>query len=315
VSNRTRVAGRRQRLRRDSLDLQGATGRVFKIDVSTDWSQRLTALGTLVTLFVAVTALWLSHQSDQRQAHLVEQGQITDRFSKAVEQLGSGKPDVEMGGAYALQRIMNDSDVDRPAVVRILSAYVRSHAPSRGVSPGERIERDVHPPTSAVLAVLDILSERPNPQARPVVDLHRVNLSYANLTRIKLSNVNLSGANLNSASLRGADLTRAKLDGAIFSFASLDGAQLLDSDLTGANLGGAHLDGADLENARLEGAFLSYATLDGTNLLNAVLSYADLSHVDLTNANVRGLQLRSSILAGTALTPVQKRSAGPGISR
>jgi len=38
-------------------------------------------------------------------AELTEQGQITDRYTKAVEQLGSDKLDVRIGGIYALERI------------------------------------------------------------------------------------------------------------------------------------------------------------------------------------------------------------------
>ena len=49
-----------------------------------------------------------SEQADQwqRRTHeLTEQGQVTDRFTKAIEQLGSDKLDVRIGGIYALERI------------------------------------------------------------------------------------------------------------------------------------------------------------------------------------------------------------------
>jgi hypothetical protein len=37
--------------------------------------------------------------------HTTEQGQITDRYTRAVEQLGSDKLDIRLGGIYALERV------------------------------------------------------------------------------------------------------------------------------------------------------------------------------------------------------------------
>jgi len=44
-----------------------------------------------------------------RTFELTEQGQVTDRYTKAIEQLGSDKLDVRIGGIYALERIARDS--------------------------------------------------------------------------------------------------------------------------------------------------------------------------------------------------------------
>ena len=59
-----------------------------------------------------------SEQTDQwrRRTHeLAERGQVTDRFTKAIEQLGSDKLDVRIGGIYALERIARDSaETTRP---------------------------------------------------------------------------------------------------------------------------------------------------------------------------------------------------------
>ena len=51
----------------------------------------------------------------QRRTHeLTEQGQVTDRYTKAIEQLGSDKLDVRIGGIYALERVARDSPRDHP---------------------------------------------------------------------------------------------------------------------------------------------------------------------------------------------------------
>ena len=72
-----------------------------------------------------------SEQADQwqRRTHeLTEQGQVTDRYTKAIEQLGSDKPDVRIGGIYALERIARDSARDHPTVMEVLTAFIREHS-------------------------------------------------------------------------------------------------------------------------------------------------------------------------------------------
>ncbi len=53
---------------------------------------------------------------------------MTDRYTKATEQLGSDKLDVRIGGIYALERIARDSARDHPAVMEVLAAFIREHS-------------------------------------------------------------------------------------------------------------------------------------------------------------------------------------------
>jgi hypothetical protein len=73
------------------------------------------ARGRLLTLgagLLAAGALLFTARSftlSRRTFELTEQGQVTDRYTKAIEQLGSDKLDVRIGGIYALERIVWDS--------------------------------------------------------------------------------------------------------------------------------------------------------------------------------------------------------------
>ena len=64
----------------------------------------------------------------RRNVELTEQGQVTDRYTKAIEQLGSDKLDVRIGGIYALERVAYDSPRDHPTVMEVLAAFVREHS-------------------------------------------------------------------------------------------------------------------------------------------------------------------------------------------
>jgi hypothetical protein len=63
-----------------------------------------------------------------RQLRVTREGQITDRYTKAVDQLGREHLDVRLGGIYALERIARDSPDDRATIEEVLTAYVRGHA-------------------------------------------------------------------------------------------------------------------------------------------------------------------------------------------
>jgi hypothetical protein len=65
-----------------------------------------------------------------RTLELSREGQITERFTKAIDQLGNQTSlDVRLGGIYALQRIAKDSDNDRETIYSVLAAFIRQHAP------------------------------------------------------------------------------------------------------------------------------------------------------------------------------------------
>ena len=82
----------------------------------------------------------------QQELHLTQQGQITERFTRAIEQLGATgdkgvrKLEIRLGGIYALERIAWDSpERDYSTVMEVLTAYVRENTtqapgPSRGSS-------------------------------------------------------------------------------------------------------------------------------------------------------------------------------------
>ena len=61
----------------------------------------------------------------------------TDLFTRAIDQLGSEKLEVRLGGIYALERIARDSEKDHGPIMEVLVAFVRLHAPWPPVKPAE----------------------------------------------------------------------------------------------------------------------------------------------------------------------------------
>lgn len=162
-------------------------------------------------------------------------GQITDRYTRAIDQLGHNTFDVRTGSIYALERLAKESPADRDPIMDILAAYVRGHAPIRGegVAADDDRQGEVRL-NSDVQAALDVLvsPERARPKSS-VPDLKSTDLRGAVLRGARLSDADLRDTRLSFADLADADLRKARL-----SQARLDRVVNLET----ANLSGATYD-------------------------------------------------------------------------
>jgi hypothetical protein len=204
-----------------------------------------------------------------RQVRVTREGQLTDRYTKAVDQLGSDHLDVRLGGIYALERIARDSPPDRATIEEVLTAYVRDHAPwpppPAFPSPQEIIQRLV----TFAQRQRSVLQRRRAKDAAGQDRLGRPDDQVAEPPRpaadVQAAVTVLGRRQLPPGGLRRLDLTRANLQGA-----DLFGANLQRADLLGANLQGANLFGTNLQHAALQGANLQGANLDWTELQDAL---------------------------------------------
>ncbi|MET8149134.1 pentapeptide repeat-containing protein [Actinoplanes sp. NPDC049668] len=238
-----------------------------------------------------------------RTYFLTRRGQFTDRYGKAITHLASDKLTERLGGIYALEHLMVESERERPTVVEVLAAFVREQ--TRTVDPPTRTDLAGPGPRPAtdVQAALTVLARRPDP------DQHSIDLTGARLYGARLTDASLAGAQLNDVQLDHADLITADLRGAV-----LDGASLRHAELGGARLQHAVLDLADLHACRLWQADLRGASLAGARLTDADLIEARLGPVvqgDLSGATLKrtdftdGADLRQA----TGLTAAQLQDA------
>jgi len=258
---------------------------------------------------------------------LTREGQITDRFTKAIGQLGEtgkDKTSVRLGGIYALERISRESEGDHIPIMEILVSYVTEHAPENlevidlnaaidcskvSFRPG------IDAPSDEIQAILTVISRRPTERVQ-----HERDSSFT---------MELAGANLRRSNARHANLEQANLNATEF-----EGANLADTDLRGANLFHAYFQGADLENAVFDNTYISRAffdiwhdkyaqcqgartrtylmnasfkgaTFNGADFSNAYLmrakfdgaklDYVDFDHADLSGASFKGADLTRAV--------------------
>jgi Pentapeptide repeats (8 copies) len=237
-----------------------------------------------------------------------QEGQITERFTKAIEQLGRDNLSIRLGGIYALERIARDSAKDHWPVMQVLTAYVRERAPVQEqpldttVKDGKKqdaprtqgceIKEDMltlfglHGKLPAdVQAILDVLSQRAG------------HYGYKELYPLDLRNTHLPKARLDNAQLQHAILIGANLQDAYLSGAHLQHATLIEARLQRADLTWAELSLANLIEANLQDACLNRAELQ-----DAILLQTHLERADLREANLKGARLWKAQLQGANLT-------------
>ncbi|MCP2097402.1 MULTISPECIES: pentapeptide repeat-containing protein [Actinosynnema] len=293
---------------------------------------RLAVISIGGALVVAVGLLYTA-----RNYRLAHRGQVTDRFTKALERLGSDELYVRIGGIHALEHVMRDSPQHHGHVVKVLVAFIRERTPRRADETPTN-ERWMHPPIGTeppelpdeppadVQAALTALGQRPTRprRERNQIDLSRLHLTKVNLANTNFGNVNLDGADLRKARLWDADLRRVDLLKADLRNAYLDGADLRnaylwevdlrEASLQSTDLRGAVLTGADLRNALLSGADLREVSLWDADLRDARLAGADLrdaqlAGADLRKADLRWADLRDAHLSGDGPLEVHRQGA------
>jgi uncharacterized protein YjbI with pentapeptide repeats len=235
-----------------------------------------------------------------RRVRVAEQGHITDRYTKAIEQLGAltaaNKPNVEvrLGAIYALERIAFDSPRDHWPIMEVLTAYVRQNAPApvqdTTKENEETIKKIKKKPATEIQAILTVLGRRKRDRKREGKGQH-LDLSNSDLRGADLLGAHLDGASFDKAHLEGAHFRDAHLEGAWFGRAHLQRAWFIGAHLTGAPFPRAHLDEADLSEAHLDGANFSVAHLDGANFKEAHLDGANFDGAHLDGALFPGAHM------------------------
>lgn len=82
-------------------------------------------VGGAAALLLAARRQWLSERTQGHTELDASERRVTELYTRAVEQLGSSRAAVRLGGLYALERVAQDNPQHRQTVVDVLSAYLR----------------------------------------------------------------------------------------------------------------------------------------------------------------------------------------------
>jgi hypothetical protein len=225
--------------------------------------------GTLYFTWRRVAAAERTAEAAEQTVKVAQEGQITERFTKAVEQLGNSESmAIRLGGIYALERIAKDSKNDHWPVMEVLTAYVRGNSPKEVPPDGE--EPAYKPVATDIQAILTVLGRRNVQHEKPCQVL-----------------------DLADTDLRGADFRRAKIAGIEFSLARLNDVTFSEAELTEARFCGATLDGANFTRSILRGA--DFGVMDIDNNGQPLSIETSVRYANFRDADIRGADLRRAL--------------------
>jgi uncharacterized protein YjbI with pentapeptide repeats len=277
----------------------GITNPKDLVDAENSYRATLAQIFGGIAIGIGLYHTWRRISIAEENLIVAQESQITERFTRAIEQLGNEKIEIRLGGIYSLERISQESDKDYWPIMEILTAYIRSNSPAKVIeikddfpyfqasedkkddlevmdfqpfNEYEKEEAEVNKLPLDIQAILTVIGRRRysiSSGEPSYLDLRKTNLS-----RFVLIGANLEGALLYEADLQEARLQRANLKGAYLEGAYLQNSLLVKTDLPDAILKKAKLQWADLfgavlTNANLQLANLEYATLSDANLENA----------------------------------------------
>jgi len=253
-----------------------------------------------------------------RNLTLSRSGQITERFSKAIEQLGSPDINIRIGAIYALEQISRDSRQLAATVLEILIRFTSGKA-GRSDDSAATHEHTGQQPASADLEVaLKVIGRRPYSNH----ETERLKLAMLALCNFYLIGADFRHADFAYSLLCGTNFARADLRSAFFGMSCMQRVFLTEANARGATFGrtdlrysflrGVNFDNADLTGADLRRAVVGSrakvwtrpASFHNTRLHGARLEGAELIGVDLRH--VVGLtqeQVNSAVVDDTAQLP------------
>lgn len=291
----------------------------------TDWLKAVQDLRTTILQGFGGLALLGTLYFSARTLQLNRRGQLTERFTKAIDQLGQLGPEklaVRLGGIFALEQIALDSEELHWPVMEVLTAFLRetsrtADSPASTTAENVTRERPIGPRAELLSAFLLETSKFGSTPTGRAVRQHidkespapggNSQLAWPPLATDLQAIATVLGRRpadrrqYEAKNNRLLDLTRARLAGADLGGAHLEAAQLIDTHLEHSHLLGARLQGAVLLSAHLEAANLTLAQLEGASLVAANLKGATVVGGQLQGAILSGAQFQGAVLWGAHL--------------
>jgi hypothetical protein len=222
-----------------------------------------------VALILTFVATWMqiadARKASDRASRLTQAQQETERFTRAVEQLGSKNFALRLGGIYGLERLALDSPRERGTVSQLMIAYLRK------THTNQQTWGLFAPKASGdeLLQFRSWIGACRSTRQKPAVDTQAA-IDVLRSIRVRGSALDLSGLDLTAVRMRGIDLS--------------------DADLRDSRLRFVHAENAKFDRADLERTDFTAACLADTSFRNAVAPWSrwvatDVSRADLTDMN------------------------------
>jgi len=224
---------------------------------------------------------WGQLSATRESISISQQVFLTDRYSKAIDQLGSNNPQIRLGGIFSLEKLASGSKEYISVVNKVLATYIRQKSKDTSTYAFEEIQ-----------AAVGIISFRETNRDYLIDDDHGVNISNSLLKATNFDNARLAHAKMVNSIFTESTFTNADL-----SNVSGMEADFSKTNLTNSNLSQSNFYGGSFEQSIMKGSVIKNSNFQLVNLSEANLINCDLNGSDLSDANLYG-----TILYGTDLS-------------
>lgn len=303
-------------IRTTPVTLPGDNNKIYSLRFEY-WKILLQSLAGIVVLI----GLYFTYQ----KIRVSDDTQLTERFTRAIDQLGNDKAAIRLGAIYALERIAKDSDRDTETVIEILSSYVKHNNRYVAIDNLTNNANDLKSNIDGDKETVALSSDEEH---------EKINLDSINQTTkissgpesdkdiedndIKLRELQKSGKSTDDQdketsrveiqsiltvlgrSMRKSGkkiyLSNSDLSKTTFSKGDYEGTFLNDANLSDAVFVKAKLRGSNFNRAIIHSAFLLYTDISNSTLLNASFKGSVQMYIDYENSNLSLTNLENTIL-------------------
>ena len=243
---------------------------------------------SIVSGVIAIVGLILFYQrlkKQEEQIDLQRKQRTDDRFTTAVNLLGSSETSARTGAIYSLYHLSIEDKKYRKEVAQILCSHIRS----KTNEPDYQKEHKDRPSNEIQSTIDLLLKDKDGNKGLYCQDFAKensfpkVNFEYAYLVKANFYEAQCQGADFNHAQCQGADFDYAQFQGATFIHAQCQGAKFNAAQCQGACFFKAQCQGADFFGAECHGVDFIITQCNG-----AGFSYAQCQGADFFNVQCKG---------------------------
>jgi uncharacterized protein YjbI with pentapeptide repeats len=257
--------------------------------------------GLLIIIGLSFTSKQISNSTDQLR--LSSESQSSDRYFRAIEQLGSEKLQLRLGAVYALSRLGLDSEnaKDQWMVVSVLSAFVKQNTSHNGNVSSVPYSKDTgyRPPA-------DIQ------QALRVIGNSNLLFSHLKEWSFDLSETDLSGYSLGGLTFTNCMFTRSHMNKTIcinsvfkqsvFTKCTMDNGKFTNVNFSGSAMNETSFLKCSLDNVTFDRTYLPFSNFTGAKIVGTSFKDGYLQRAEFVGANVNSCNYEKANLFAIVFT-------------
>ena len=252
-------------------------------------------------------------EKQEDQIDLQRKQRTDERFTTAVNLLGSSETSARTGAIYSLYHLTIEDKKYRKEVAQILCSHIRS----KTNEPDYQKEHEKQPSNEIQSTIDLLLKDKDGNKGLYCQDFAKknsfpkVNFEYAYLVKVSFFKAHCQGADFSDANCQEANFNHAQCQKASFSAAQCQGAYFLNAKCQGADFYEAQCQAAYFLNAKCQGAGFNHAQFQGADFIAARCQVADFRKAQCQGADFRFAQfqgakfIRAAIKSGLKLCMIK----------